>query len=82
MKAALATQPLAVSVATRAPFMYYRKGVVDSLLCGEWTDHAVLVTGWGHDEKTGLDYWEVKNSWGTTWGDSGYIRLAIKESWI
>lgn len=80
MKAALATMPLSVSVATRFPFYYYTSGVVDSDLCGVYTDHAVLVTGWGNDSTTGLDYWMVKNSWGETWGESGYIKLAIKEN--
>jgi len=61
MKAALATQPLAVSVATGLPWTHYSSGVVDSSLCGVYTDHAVLVTGWGHDSTTGLDYWMVKN---------------------
>ena len=78
MKAALATQPLAVSIeADRSVFQYYTGGVLDSTRCGTSLDHAVLVTGWGHDSASGLDYWEVKNSWNTTWGDQGYIKLAI-----
>ena len=32
-------------------------------------DHGVLLVGWGTDEATGLEYWLVKNSWNTTWGD-------------
>ena len=78
MKAALATQPLAVSIeADKSVFQYYTGGVLDSTKCGTSLDHAVLVTGWGHDSASGLDYWEVKNSWNTTWGDQGYIKLAI-----
>jgi len=37
--------------------------------------HAVLVVGYGTDED-GVDYWLVKNSWGTNWGESGYFKLA------
>jgi len=78
MKAALATQPLAVSIeADKSVFQGYQSGVLDSTKCGHRLDHAVLAVGWGTDEASGLDYWLVKNSWATTWGDQGYIKLAI-----
>ena len=38
-------------------------------------DHAVVLVGYGTDEKTGLDYWLVRNSWSPKWGERGYIRL-------
>jgi len=37
----------------------------------------VLLVGWGYDDSLGKNFWLVKNSWNTTWGDNGYIRLAI-----
>jgi cathepsin L len=78
MQAALATQPLAVSIeADKMVFQTYTSGVLNSTKCGTNLDHAVLAVGWGHDTTSGLDYWLVKNSWNTTWGDKGYIKLAI-----
>ena len=78
MKAALATQPLAVSIeADKMVFQTYKSGVLNSTTCGTNLDHAVLTVGWGNDATSGLDYWLVKNSWNTTWGDKGYIKLAI-----
>jgi cathepsin L len=38
--------------------------------------HAVLVVGYGTDKFTDKEYWLVKNSWGTGWGEDGYIRMA------
>ena len=80
MKAALAQQPLAVLVeADTSVFQQYTSGVLDSAACGTNLDHAVLAVGYGTDAASGLDYWLVKNSWNTTWGDNGYIKLAMVE---
>eukprot|EP00806_Schmidingerella_arcuata_P008725 Macronucleus_905.p1 GENE.Macronucleus_905~~Macronucleus_905.p1 ORF type:complete len:311 (+),score=179.78 Macronucleus_905:1-933(+) len=78
MKAALEKQPLAVSIeADKMVFQTYKTGVLNSTKCGTQLDHAVLAVGYGTEN--GQDYWLVKNSWNTTWGDQGYIKLAIVE---
>ena len=74
MKAALAVQPISVLVeADKAVFQTYKSGVLNSSACGTKLDHAVLAVGYGSEG--GQEYWLVKNSWNTTWGDNGYIKL-------
>ena len=52
-------------------FRFYKSGVFDN--CGYNLNHAVLVTGYGIEN--GVHYYTIKNSWGTTFGDNGYIKL-------
>jgi len=73
LKEAVSKQPVSVAIeADEMAFQLYRGGVLTKQ-CGVKLDHGVLVVGYGTDN--GVDYWKVKNSWGPTWGESGYIRL-------
>jgi len=59
-------------------FQFYKSGVLDDDSCGKSAliDHGVLAVGYGSDLETNTPYWLVKNSWGSTWGDEGYVKLS------
>ncbi|KAF7268185.1 hypothetical protein GWI33_018647 [Rhynchophorus ferrugineus] len=77
-------EDLATLVATNGPvgvsivadtLKSYQSGVFTGF-CVDWTfmiDHAVAVVGYGTEN--GVDYWLIRNSWGTTWGEEGYLKL-------
>jgi cathepsin C len=41
----------------------------------EQTNHAVVAVGWGIEPSTNTKYWLIKNTWGPSWGESGYFRI-------
>jgi hypothetical protein len=52
----------------------YHSGILDTTACGTNLDHAVAAVGYGTEG--GKDYYIVRNSWGASWGDKGYIKIA------
>jgi hypothetical protein len=67
----LSTNPLSVSFqGSSYDFQHYVSGIITTSAC--WTgsiDHAALVVAYGNG------YWVVKNQWGTSWGELGYVRI-------
>jgi len=74
MKAALAKGPVSIAIeADKSVFQLYHTGVLTSASCGTNLDHGVLAVGYGTED--GQDFFLVKNSWGATWGEKGFIKL-------
>lgn len=72
---AVANQPISVAIdASSTAFQLYGGGVFDDPDCSTSNpDLAVAVVGYGTED--GLDYWILKNSWGTGWGENGFFRM-------
>jgi C1A family cysteine protease len=74
-----AKQPISIAIyAASRSFQMYSGGVYDDTSCDGSLDHGVLLAGYGTD--SGTPYWLVKNSWGQSWGEEGYIRIARKDN--
>jgi len=81
LKKAVLLGPVSVAIeADQMVFQFYKSGVFDDASCGTNLDHGVLVVGYNTDATTKKDYWVVKNSWGTDWGNKGYIYMARHET--
>jgi cathepsin L len=80
LKAAVAKQPVVIAIeADTRYFQSYSGGVLtDSTKCGTNLDHAVEIVGYG--TLNGIDYWKVRNSWGTSWGLNGYVLIQRSSS--
>jgi len=73
--AALQMGPVSIAIeADQEAFQFYSTGIMSGT-CGANLDHGVLVVGYGMDSSSNSTYWTVKNSWGASWGEKGYIRL-------
>jgi C1A family cysteine protease len=73
MKTATASvSPLSICV-DAAQWQFYSSGVMTPSQCGHSLDHCVQIVG--YDTSAATPYWNVRNSWGTSWGEKGFIRL-------
>ena len=88
LKARLAKQPVGVGIYTNQNFQFYKKGVLteEFLECSdpkENVNHGVTVIGYGQSKKEDQmsqwceEYWVVRNTWGTKWGENGFFKLCM-----
>ena len=74
LKTAVFSGPVSVAIeADTKTFQLYTSGVLTSDACGTKLDHGVLVVGYGVEDDT--PFWLVKNSWGESWGEDGYVKI-------
>jgi xylem cysteine proteinase len=70
---AVTQQPVSVAIeADQSAFQFYTSGIFTAA-CGQQLDHGVLAVGYG--TQGSQNYWIIKNSWGTSWGEQGYMRM-------
>ncbi|CAM0907964.1 unnamed protein product [Alopecurus aequalis] len=74
LQKAVAAQPVSVALDGGDSLFQFYKGGVLSGDCGTELDHGITVVGYGVADD-GTKFWVIKNSWGTSWGEDGYIRM-------
>jgi hypothetical protein len=69
LASALGSSAVTVMVYADSSFQHYSSGILSGVATSCNLNHAVLATGYGSN------FWKIKNSWGTSWGEAGYIRF-------
>lgn len=78
MMTAIDSAPISVAIqANTVAFQSYSSGILTNG-CGFLLDHAVQAVGYNNTSSTAADnYWVVRNSWGNTWGQAGFLYIGM-----
>lgn len=77
----IALRPTSVALAANDAWQSYTGGILTEDNCPDaQLNHAVQATGYGIDEK-GVKYYIIRNSWGSGWGESGFLRIERGEKY-
>ena len=74
IKEALISGPVVAYIDSGSELIYYSDGIFDGV-CSTRYDHGVSVVGWGVEKD--VEYWIIRNSWNTWWGENGTARIKI-----
>ena len=86
IKVLLKSGPVAATISASSPiFKFYSKGIIDDkapfggshMKCNTGRiNHGVTIVGWGKDKNFDKEYFIIKNSFGTDWGEDGFAKIA------
>lgn len=65
--------PITCSIPATKSFLDYESGILEDAGGQVFGVHHVSITGWG--EENGVEYWRVRNTWGSYWGEGGDMRI-------
>jgi C1A family cysteine protease len=80
LKRAIQDGPVGLMIkAGQDAVLQYESGIITEGCKSFPPDHGVLLVGYGYDEELDTEYWLIKNSWGTRWGESGFFRIGLDQ---
>ncbi len=69
--------PVGCGIDATDALVAYKGGIYSEKKSWPRINHEVSLVGWGKDAATGVSYWVLRNSWGTYWGEQGFMRIKM-----